>query len=900
MNLRLRFSGLLACLLLLSGNHAGAARRDLPSYELDEPTDRFVSRARPDIDAKAFRMGELGVLLPTFDRESLFLAYRALSLGTDALRRQAAAAKPAALEPEPEDGIRVWLDARRAFTDRAPETAPSAYRDFGGGRIGGFLNCTSGGFVLAAQTLQSIGRDPKFGKSEVQEWLAGQDAVFASCAAAPEASPALPRSLDAKTPAPLRQLRQYQMAAAHFYAGRFDEALVQFDAIAADKKHPMRPWAAHAAMRTILRKASLDDSLRSRLNEIRQTQQPVEQLKSAMASAVRSDESRLEAARAKIVARATAILADKSLETVHQPAAKLKHQATMRLTPAIAYADLSGALGRFDSDAAVSGELDDWVRLGDKLFDTRGRLDLIQQLRGKHEYFDWIRSIQACTDNPSSPNYTGRCGQEHAHALELWKASKRNTWLLAALVTAPRYAPDLDAVVVAAKQIGPQAMEYPSVRYHLVRLLRASGRHDEARALLEDSKTAATTSVSAANLFAQEAFALSRNEDEALPHLLRQYYGFRPNPNRRTQPPLGLGADGDEMINRRMASEDLLRLAAKPAVSADLRRQLLVAAWWRADMTGNAALAQTAARQAGEAVPALRDTANSYLQAADAEARHLVLAKGALQYRISPQVGHVPSQAFASRRQAPTADWWCSFASDDFVDEVRIQRTPAESPHLAAASAQAAGELKALAQIGTGADWLARVAQNQQGLQPQDPALRPMLQAVAASSGQACISPDSDRLVAEAKRLLGTLPGPAAIPEEALRAEYDRLVNAMGNREYRVSHILVKGEAEAREALAAVQAGTATFEDLARQKSLDPGSRPKGGDLGWASPSIFVEPFAAALRSTSAPGLVPAPVKTVFGWHLIRVVDIRRSEPPPFERVRASLEERLRKRQAGQ
>jgi peptidyl-prolyl cis-trans isomerase C len=87
----------------------------------------------------------------------------------------------------------------------------------------------------------------------------------------------------------------------------------------------------------------------------------------------------------------------------------------------------------------------------------------------------------------------------------------------------------------------------------------------------------------------------------------------------------------------------------------------------------------------------------------------------------------------------------------------------------------------------------------------------------------------------------------------------------------------------------------ASFEDLARRRSVDPGSRNKGGDMGWHYPVHFDEPFAAALTSTQEPQLITTPVKTRFGWHVIRVLDIRKVEHPPFEKVRRTLEERLRK-----
>lgn len=898
MNSRFKVLALAAISLALFSAGPQAAKRDIPTYDRDsaETTDRFVRRLGPDVDPKLFRTGELGVLLPTFDRASLFLAYRALRLGREELGRQAAAAKSPRREAEPEDGLKVWLAARRTVSEQAPKVAPGDYRDFGGERFGGFLNCTPGAFILAAQTLQSVAGNPKFARTDAQDWLAAQDAVFALCTVIPDGSQTYPLPLDARSPLPLRQLRDYQIATALFYAGRYDEALGRFDAIAVDRKHPMRAWAAQAAMRSILRKASLDDSFPRQLGEIKRSGQADEQRRAAAQEVWKKNEMRLEAARGQIVARVKAIQADATLSSIHPPAEKLKKQASTMLTPALVYGDLSQELGRFDRDVELTGELEEWTRLGDRLFDLGWRTDFIETLRRQHEYFDWIRTIQGCTDNPASPNYSGRCEQENSHARQRWEATRSNAWLLATLATARRYGPELESVAAAARQFAPEAMEYPSARYHLARLLRVAGRGDEARALLVGVKVDALMSSSARNLFAQERLALARDENEALPNLLRLYYDPSPRVERKTPPVFGLGADGDELINRRLSAEDMLRLAGKPAAPGELRKQLLVAAWWRADMTDNQTLAQTAARSVADAVPTLRDTSSRYLQAGSADKKHLILAAAALQFRISPQVGKISSREFATPRRAPSADWWCSFASADFVDELRIQRVTAELPRLTANPAATSGELNGLNRLGISADWLARLALEQARVAPQSTRLRPMLQAVIASTSMGCVGAESDRLVADAKRTLAALPPLAPIPESQLRAEYDRMVAALGTREYRVSHILVRSEAEAKAALAAIQAGS-PFEEQARQKSIDSGSRPKGGDLGWALPSVYVEPFAAALRSAWQAGQLADPVKTPFGWHVIRIDGIRAVVPTPFEKARAGIEERLRQQQ---
>jgi len=128
------------------------------------------------------------------------------------------------------------------------------------------------------------------------------------------------------------------------------------------------------------------------------------------------------------------------------------------------------------------------------------------------------------------------------------------------------------------------------------------------------------------------------------------------------------------------------------------------------------------------------------------------------------------------------------------------------------------------------------------------------------------------------------------ISDEALKQEYDSINKQRGNKEYKVSHILVKTEDEAK--VIAEQLKNSKFEDVAMDKSQDPGSSVKGGDLGWAVPSNFVKPFADAMVGLNK-GQISAPVHTQFGWHIIKLEDTRDMKVPPFEEVKANLTQHM-------
>ncbi|MDW8258410.1 MAG: peptidyl-prolyl cis-trans isomerase, partial [Gammaproteobacteria bacterium] len=124
--------------------------------------------------------------------------------------------------------------------------------------------------------------------------------------------------------------------------------------------------------------------------------------------------------------------------------------------------------------------------------------------------------------------------------------------------------------------------------------------------------------------------------------------------------------------------------------------------------------------------------------------------------------------------------------------------------------------------------------------------------------------------------------------EQELRAEYDAQMAAAPRTEYRVRHILVQSEEFAR-ALQARLAKGARFEALAAENSIDEQSKVRGGDLGWAMPNSFVAPFAQALLSLKKGQTSPNPVQTQYGWHIIRVDDIRETQLPSFEQVKDRL-----------
>jgi peptidyl-prolyl cis-trans isomerase C len=132
----------------------------------------------------------------------------------------------------------------------------------------------------------------------------------------------------------------------------------------------------------------------------------------------------------------------------------------------------------------------------------------------------------------------------------------------------------------------------------------------------------------------------------------------------------------------------------------------------------------------------------------------------------------------------------------------------------------------------------------------------------------------------------------AAVPEESVKKEYERLKGQLGAREYRARHILVQKEDEARDIIAQIKKG-ANFEKLAAEKSIDPGSKARGGELDWGSPSNYVKPFGDALTKLKKGQMTETPVQSNFGWHVIRLEDERPTKVPPYDQVKQNLQQQL-------
>jgi peptidyl-prolyl cis-trans isomerase C len=130
------------------------------------------------------------------------------------------------------------------------------------------------------------------------------------------------------------------------------------------------------------------------------------------------------------------------------------------------------------------------------------------------------------------------------------------------------------------------------------------------------------------------------------------------------------------------------------------------------------------------------------------------------------------------------------------------------------------------------------------------------------------------------------------VAESDLKAAYESVKDQYTGKEYHVEHILVEKESDANAIIAQLKAG-ANFEDLAKAKSKDPGSAKNGGDLGWVSDKSLVPEFSKAMVQLKNGQTSDKPVKSQFGYHIIKMLDARDAKAPSLDEMKEQLKQMI-------
>ncbi|HKN75053.1 MAG TPA: hypothetical protein VJW94_07740 [Candidatus Acidoferrum sp.] len=618
---------LLAFLLVLPPPLAFACGPDFTA-----PT--YTDFNAPDARDSSYVRGKLGLLQRGFYHIYLFEAYRNLSgkpfsaaelssLGfhsTSSSSQQNAS--PSRNLAEPENWIATWESTRANLLGEKPNNSPRSFDPVGVTRAGmrddqyiWYYNCLSGAFENAVHTLQN--RAAQFGPQSavIKEWIAAQDQVFENCSAdmgyPPKPKPAvIPAAAHPEDPAIIRADRAYQIAAALFYAGDFDAAQKAFEGIAKDSSSPYQKIAPYLCARVLVRKAALEGE----------------------------DGEYDEAALSQAEAQLHAIIADKDSPDFHAAAERLLGFVRIRLHRQDRLHELEASLQSGAPAKSFNQDLTDYLWLLDRPVLTKtviiapaseGKpaqkgttIDKSSRLAGA-DMTDWILT------------FSHSCGECYDHSLQRWNETKSLPWLVAAIAQTGAKDPAVPSLLAAVSKIGPDSPAYLTLAFHRLRLLEQSGDADTARHDLDQllAQQGNNMPISARNEFLALRMKLASNLAEFLqfaPRLSTDATGIASLPAGKSDFDPGtpeyaaarphFDSDASVVLTEKLPLRLLADAAKSNTLPPALRSDIAVAAWTRAILLKNDAIAREMTPVLAELVPELKDDLAEYAKSTDPEA----------------------------------------------------------------------------------------------------------------------------------------------------------------------------------------------------------------------------------------------------------------------------------------
>jgi hypothetical protein len=692
----------------------------------------FVHTVHPGYPMERFAAGRLGVVQPSYARSYLYVAYRYLEDAPFTPDEQKAVTElwkdrlNFGWSAGDEEWVKAWLEVRRKVVTQDP--APiSVYRSREKpNEYETYLNCQKDSFDTAIATLNE--RIGKYGadNAAVKAWVEAQDQVFSNCAG----GSFIPAEISADDDALLRADRAYQIAAANFYSTNFDEARKRFEAIAADASSPWQRNAVYLVARTLARKGSLG---------------PAEQKQESLAAAE---------------AQLNNILADKKLSSLHAAALRLRNLVRLRAAPAERLRQLARVLSNKTPNPDLKQDLWDYTVLLDGYLDTDETAAKPAAIPKDEDLTDWIATFQQTGD------------QARAHALERWKATGSNPWLIAALTLSEGKEPQASELIAAALKVKNTSPAFASARFHAIRLLLESGKTAEARPLLDQTlKTErAHFDESALNLLIGQRMLLATTLAEFLADATRVPAALSWNDDGRELPVEGEEAsdemkekkgkpffdvDAAHVINDQLPLSVLKEAAKSNVLPAGPRRDLVQATWLRAALLGDTKTADEVAPLLAQLVPQLSDLLTSYQISTDPNEK-----KFAAIYAWLKTPGLEPVVDAGVGRDAPLYEqdqyrdnWWCgaSFVpatAEENREVIQFTATTENAPPRFLSPQEiekGANERKALNAFGAAPNYISKQVIEWANAHAADPRVPEALHLAVKSTRYGCSDKDTGR-----------------------------------------------------------------------------------------------------------------------------------------------------------
>lgn len=672
----------------------------------------FVFTVHPGYPLERFARGQLGVVQPSFARSYLYVTYRYLNGGSFSPREQRMLTElwkdrlAYGWTLKEDEWVNAWLTARKRVPGLVQPAEIRVYRNREEpNQYETYLNCQKDAFDSAISTLNE--RAAKYGieSPAVRDWVTAQDQVFSNCGGGQQ----LPSPTIGSEDPLLRADREYQIAAASFYATKFDEAARRFDAIAVDESSVWRAFAPYLAARSLVRKASLS-----------------------------APENKSEPL-AQAETRLNKILSDQKFASAHAASGRLLDLVRLRLHPSERLLELAKKLRAERDIPSLKQDLWDYTTLLDgfletsqeekKNFETKVRSD---------DLTDWIYTIQS-----SSPK-----ALDHSFAQN--RATDSPAWLIACLSKLEGTHAKAPQFISQALIVKPDSAAFASAQFHAVRLLIESGKQDFARAVLDQllkvhAKKFDETSL---NLLLSQRMSLSTSVADLLnfaprfPAALSWNDDGREIPSEPSEvPPEMKRLTGKQFFdfdvvsafNRHLPLTLLKEAVQSSALPAHLRRDLAQAIWLRAVILDDFKSADEIAPILKLLIPQMEPALNEFLATEQPAAKKFLAIYTWLK---NPGLEPVVDQGIGRETELHTRDllrdnWWCSAATSS-APEITADEDDAPLSYTAegdkapaflssAETAAAEREFATLKALGAGPNYISRQVIDWANRNPKDP-----------------------------------------------------------------------------------------------------------------------------------------------------------------------------------
>ena len=615
----------------------------------------FVRPHQPD-DLAAFAKGKLGIIQPGFDSNEYAVGFRYLNGGSLNAAEQKAvephepdfdrmtpeqwkayeAAQKAAEESTPP---KLWQKARAQYLPSIPAPDQNIAVDISSGNFhyqSNFLNCSDHAFQTATLTIRK--RAATWGKSSptFRDWIHAQDAVFSNCNGK-DAS--MPVPAPANAPTLLHADRAYQIAAANFYAQKFEEAAQQFTAIAADKDSPWQEWGNYLAARATVRKAFAEDKGANAFSEDRAgfntaTMQQAQQILERELASPNPQPSRFDL--------------EAELNFI-----RIRTEPEKRTT------EICAALTGPTPDPHFKQNLEDlsWILSN----------NVSSSFKTQPPLLTWIAA------------WRGTAKPQDVYAL--WQHSHALPWLVVSIAKA-NVKSDSTAIpelLTAAAAVPTTSPAYQTVFYHRVRLLLELNHLDEARALLDPAIAATKSSKpnSWRNALLAERLSAARDFNEFLTYAPRTaletgsqaavdlragcqnragiaLYAETTAPCPELDHPLTFDDDVATILNEKTPLSRLIEAAKSPVLPANLRQNITIIAWTRAVILDDPKSAAALVPFLPKALSVTAQTTSGF------PAIVAILRNDGIQPILDPGIARVASyNQFDQYRY----NWWCQIGA---------------------------------------------------------------------------------------------------------------------------------------------------------------------------------------------------------------------------------------------